>query len=64
MGNDINDVECMSWASVAIAPTDAHHSALEVANFVTSRRGGDGAVREITDLLMDAHAARLMADIE
>lgn len=58
MGNDSNDVECMNWAGVSIAPSDAHNSALNAASIVTNNSGGDGAVREITDLLVESHKSR------
>ena len=51
MGNDINDLECMEHAAVAIAPADAHPSALAIADFVTQKPGGNGAIREVADLL-------------
>ena len=52
MGNDINDVECMNFAAVAIAPSDAHPSALDVADIVTVKPGGRGAIREVADNLL------------
>jgi N-acylneuraminate cytidylyltransferase len=51
-GNDINDVECMRAAGTAIAPADAHPSALEVADIVLTASGGYGAVREISDSII------------
>ena len=53
VGNDINDVECMKAVGVAIAPADAHESALRVANIVLSASGGQGAVREVADMIID-----------
>lgn len=52
MGNDVNDLSCMSIAGVSIAPADAHPSVLEVADVVTKRAGGRGAIREVSDLLL------------
>lgn len=52
-GNDINDVECMRAVGTAIAPADAHPSALEVANIVLVAAGGYGAVREIADAILE-----------
>ena len=52
MGNDINDVECMNFVAVAIAPSDAHPSALDVADIVTVKPGGRGAIREVADNLL------------
>ncbi len=49
MGNDINDVECMNFVAVSIAPSDAHPAALDVADIVTVKPGGRGAIREVAD---------------
>jgi N-acylneuraminate cytidylyltransferase len=51
MGNDINDLECMQHSAVAIAPADAHPAALAVANYITQKSGGNGAIREVADVL-------------
>jgi N-acylneuraminate cytidylyltransferase len=56
-GNDINDLECMRAAGVAIAPHDAHPSVRREAAIVTAALGGIGAVREVCDLLVDAMSA-------
>lgn len=52
-GNDINDVECMRTVGTAIAPADAHPSALEVAGIVLVFSGGYRTVREIADTILD-----------
>ena len=57
MGNDINDLACMRAAGLAIAPADSHPEALQIADLVTSSRGGFGAVREVCDLLLEATAS-------
>ena len=52
VGNDINDLECLRWAGVGIAVNDAHPEALSAADVVLSSSGGDGALRELSDLLV------------
>lgn len=52
VGNDANDLGCFESAGFAIAVADAHPSALARADFVLSRPGGQGAVRELCDLLL------------
>ena len=54
VGNDVNDLECMSWVGLAVAVADAEPVVLEAAHFVTRKRGGHGAVREVCDLLLEA----------
>ncbi len=52
VGNDVNDLGCMEAAGFAVVVADAHPSALAKADFVLSRGGGAGAVRELCDLLL------------
>ncbi len=52
VGNDVNDVGCMEAAGFAVAVADAHGEALARADLVLSRPGGQGAVRELCDLLL------------
>jgi YrbI family 3-deoxy-D-manno-octulosonate 8-phosphate phosphatase len=52
LGNDQNDLGCMALVSCAVAVADAHPDALAVADIVLNRSGGDGAVREICELIL------------
>ena len=54
MGNDIQDIECMKSLGFPVAVNDAYEEAIEVAKYVTKRRGGYGAVREVCDLIYAA----------
>ena len=45
-------------AGVSIAVADAHRDALAVADLVTTYRGGQGAVREVCDWLLERGARR------
>ena len=54
VGNDVNDLEAMAWCGVSIAVADAYPEVHAVADLVTRRRGGRGAVREVCDLLLTA----------
>lgn len=52
VGNDINDVDCLHTAGVAVVVADAYPEAVAAAQFQTSRAGGFGAVREVCDWLV------------
>lgn len=52
VGNDINDLEAMAVAGYAVAPSDSHPKALAAADLKLRARGGDGAVRELCDLII------------
>ena len=53
MGNDLNDVECMRIAGFAVAPASARQCAKDVADYVLSRNGGNGAVRECIEFIAE-----------
>jgi len=57
MGDDVNDIGAMRLAGLAAAPADARPAAREQASFVTSRAGGNGAVRELIDAILAARPA-------
>ena len=54
MGNDLNDVECLDAAGIGVAVADACPHVLRRADYVTLRKGGEGALREICELIMYA----------
>ena len=54
MGDDVNDLAAMEIAGLAAAPAGAVPAALKKAAFVASRNGGNGAVRELVDLILGA----------
>jgi len=51
VGNDVNDIDCMQWVGVPIAVADAVPEVRAISCFVTARKGGEGAVREVCDLI-------------
>lgn len=55
MGDDLPDLAPMRAAGLAVAPANAHAWTAREAHWRTSARGGDGAARELCDLLLTAH---------
>lgn len=53
VGNDINDIECVKWSGVGVAVADARAELRACAGWVTARRGGKGAVREVCDAIIE-----------
>jgi len=51
IGNDVNDLEVLQAAGLAVVVADAHECVCLGGVFRTSRRGGDGAVRELCDAI-------------
>lgn len=54
MGDDYADLTAMSVAGLAVAPANAHSWAAARAHWVTPAGGGEGAARELCDLLLHA----------
>ncbi len=52
VGDDIVDIPIMRRAGFAVAVRDAVEETRTVAHYVTKRRGGRGAVREICELIL------------
>ena len=61
MGDDVNDLGAMDLAGLAAAPAGAVRAALEKASFIASRDGGNGAVRELVDAIIEAKAMEVGA---
>lgn len=52
MGDDVNDLPALEAVGLSLTVADAVGDVLQVADYVTTRDGGRGAVREICDLLV------------
>lgn len=50
VGNDINDLPCLTCVALPIVVQDAHQDVVSIALYQTKCPGGHGAVREICDL--------------
>jgi 3-deoxy-D-manno-octulosonate 8-phosphate phosphatase (KDO 8-P phosphatase) len=63
MGDDWPDLPLLTRAGLACAPPNAHAEVRARAHHVTRASGGEGAVRELCDLVLMAHGhyARLLA---
>lgn len=54
VGNDLNDLPCFEVSGWAVAVADAWPEVRRAADYVLSRPGGQGAVRELCELLLQA----------
>ncbi len=57
VGDDLPDLAALECVGMACAVADAVEPVKAVADYVTQRRGGDGAVREVCELLIAARQA-------
>jgi 3-deoxy-D-manno-octulosonate 8-phosphate phosphatase (KDO 8-P phosphatase) len=63
MGDDLPDLSAIRAVGLGIAVANARPVVAEHASYKTARSGGDGAVREICELILQAHG-KLDAVIE
>lgn len=54
IGNDVNDAACLAAVGLAVVPADGHPDVVSLADIVTVKRGGRGALRELAELLLAA----------
>jgi N-acylneuraminate cytidylyltransferase len=54
IGDDLNDLPALECVGLACAVADAAEPVQAIAHYVTQRRGGDGAVRELCEFLIAA----------
>jgi len=52
LGNDVNDLECIQFVGVGVAVFDSNPKVLAVADFITTKKGGKGAIREFLDIVL------------
>ena len=54
MGDDVNDVGALQTVGYAAAPADCVDQVRLVVHYICQRKGGEGAVREVIDMILAA----------
>ena len=54
MGDDLPDLPVLRRVGFAVAPAGAHHWLGDAVHWTTPSRGGEGAARELADLILHA----------
>jgi len=54
MGDDLSDYEILQKVGFASAPAQAEDVIKKLVHYVALRRGGDGAIRDLANLILDA----------
>jgi len=54
MGDDLFDLPAIRYVGLGAAPADAHPFVIENADWVSPFRGGEGAVRDLIELVLKA----------
>lgn len=52
MGDDIHDLGALSICGLPACPSDAHEKVKSVSRYISSHRGGHGAVRDLVDFVV------------
>jgi len=52
IGNDLNDLPCFEVAGWSVAVADAFPEVIRAADYVLTKAGGQGALRELCDLIL------------
>ncbi|WP_447971122.1 KdsC family phosphatase [Nitrospira sp. M1] len=58
MGDDVNDLEALRNVGFAATPADGMDSVRSVVHYICRHNGGNGAVREVADLILSARGAQ------
>ena len=54
IGDDVNDLETLQAVGFSAAPADAVPAVLKTVRYRCRKKGGEGAVREVADLILTA----------
>ena len=58
IGDDINDLETLKAVGFSATPADGVPQVAAVVDYICQKKGGEGAVREIIDMILDAQQHR------
>lgn len=56
IGDDINDVELLKMVGFSAVPKDAISIAKNNSNYICKKKGGEGALREVAEIILSAKA--------
>ena len=57
VGDDLTDIVVMHRVGLGVAVANARKEVKVEANYTTEARGGDGAIREVVEMIMDARGS-------
>jgi YrbI family 3-deoxy-D-manno-octulosonate 8-phosphate phosphatase len=58
IGDDVNDIEALKAVGLSAAPADGLPQVVGIVDYVCRQQGGEGAVREIAEMILDAQENR------
>lgn len=54
IGDDVNDIEALKAVGFSAAPADGIPQVLKVVDYICQKKGGEGAVRELAELILQS----------
>ncbi len=57
VGDDVNDLEALNAVGFSAAPADGMPAIRAAVDYVCRKKGGEGALREIIDMMLEARAS-------
>jgi len=54
MGDDLADYQILKKVGIAVAPVQAEAAVKKIAHYITAREGGNGAIRDLCNLILEA----------
>ena len=57
IGDDINDLETLKEVGFSATPADGMPQVAAVVDYICQKKGGEGAVREITEMILEAQGS-------
>jgi YrbI family 3-deoxy-D-manno-octulosonate 8-phosphate phosphatase len=61
IGDDVNDMEALKAVGFSAAPGDGLPQVLQIVDYVCQKKGGEGAVREIAEMILRSRSGRKAA---
>lgn len=60
LGDDVNDLEALQAVGFSATPADGHASVKKVVGYICQAKGGEGAVREVADMILAAQPSQAL----
>ena len=52
IGDDINDIELLKKVGFSVTPNDGILDAQNIVDYICKKKGGDGVLREVADIIL------------
>jgi 3-deoxy-D-manno-octulosonate 8-phosphate phosphatase (KDO 8-P phosphatase) len=63
MGDDLVDLPVMKMVGVAVCPADATEEIKNISKYISEKRGGEGCVRDVIEMVLKAQDKWMDSDI-